>query len=136
MMRKYDGTRIGFALCFFAVLMFFSPASLLQAAQDTVNVPIVSAIPAFGQPGEEFVCRGIDFTPDTKVRVVMMVFPDVENVLGAKAEGLAMKVDAKGRFAIKASLPENAGIYPIRVYDAEDRMLAETAAVVKKAQGK
>lgn len=107
-----------------------------STSKSRTMLPCVLAIPNVGEPEMSITCYGANFKPGEKVRIVMMVFPDIENVLGGKAEGLGLKVDKFGSFSIETVLPGSPGIYPIRVYDEEDTMIASTLVVVKEKKKK
>jgi len=123
------------------VVIALMSGSLLEAiagsqAQSRSMPPAVTAIPNTGVGGAKMVCYGANFEPGETVKVVYLVLPGVENVLGSKAKGLALKVNELGSFDISSNLPKLPGIYPIRVYDKDENMIAATVVVVKAKKKK
>lgn len=131
MLRKRN-TLMRMVFSFFLPIMLIACTGFLENQGMRSTVPALTVVPTVGEPEKEFTCYGADFTPEQKVRIVMMVFPEIENVLGAKAEGLGLKTDKLGSFEVKSGFPGKEGVYPIRVYNEEGRLLATTLVVVKK----
>lgn len=104
--------------------------------QSRTMPPAITAMPNIGGPGAEIMCYGANFEPGETVKVVYLFIPGVENVLGSKAKGLALKVNELGSFSLKSNLPKPPGVYPIRVYDKDDNMIASTVVVVEKKEKK
>jgi len=80
---------------------------------------------------------GVNFEPGEKVRIGILFFPGTETTPGAEGAGLAIEVNELGSFSLKDNIPPKfvpAGVYPVRIYDEEGKMIASTLVIVEAAE--
>jgi len=124
-----------------AILVFVScapavPAPVTAPPAEPERMPAaVLAIPNVGKPGAKVDYVGANFEPGEEVMVMLLTsrdIPDVETCISGTEEGLTIKVDELGSFSISKTLPGAPGVYTMRVYDKEGKMIASTAMVVSQ----
>jgi len=122
--------------------MLFVLVSCVPAAAPTPPAPpkpepermpsVVSVIPNVGPPRQKVNCVGANFEPGEEVMVASLMFPDVETNLSGGAEGLTTTVNELGSFTIGTQLPLYPGVYPVRVYDKDMKVIASTVMLVEE----
>lgn len=109
-----------------------APPAELETALERMP-PAILVIPNIGTPRQKVDYVGANFEPGEEVMVATLMFPDVETNLSGGAEGLTTKVDDLGSFQIKGKkLSLYPGVYPVRVYDKDGKMIASTLVVVEE----
>lgn len=101
--------------------------------------PAVSAIPNVGAPRADINIVGANFEPGEKVTVCYLLsrgseeaFYPAENIVDRSPGGL--EVDKLGSFQLKVKLPQELGVWPVRVYDQKGEMIASTVVMVEEVK--
>lgn len=83
---------------------------------------------------------GANFEPGETVKLGILIrraegTDPVETFIGPESKGAAFQCDDLGTFSVEGVRgPRGAGVYPVRVYDAEDNMIASTVLLVQIPQ--
>ena len=105
--------------------------------------PSVLAVPNVAGPRGTVYIVGANFEPGEMVKVAVLMAPpeggsSYETVisyskdLAAKKGQMLMATDANGSFNIKSRAPKTEGVWPVRVYDEDENMIASSTLLVKK----
>jgi len=108
-----------------------APATAPPAEPERMP-PAVAVIPNVGTPRQTVSFCGANFEPGEEIIVTVEMFPRIETNLSGGAEGRTAKVDELGSFKINRKLPNNPGVYPVRVYDKEGKVIASAAVMVEE----
>ena len=113
------------------------------AAPAEERMPAVLKVVPDVAPPLQYVVNyyGANFIPGEKVKVVILIdlnpgkTDPLENEVAVGANSI--EVDAVGSFKIeKAKAPRYEGVYPVRVYDEENTVIAAGVLQVKKPEEK
>ncbi|MBA7502808.1 hypothetical protein ES706_01405 [subsurface metagenome] len=125
------------------VLIFTScvPTTVTEPVTEPERMPpAVLVIPNVieAEPKVKIDIVGANFEPGEEVRISIMFAPGCESTPGAEGEGLALEVDELGSFCMKGQsiTPRNImpGVYPVRVYDKDGKVIASTLILVEEPE--